>query len=257
MAVEKAYKLLALQENISNNEAKNLIDSGLVYLSGKKIILARGLINTSAKFKVTKLKKPTIIFEDENILAINKPEFINSSDIEKKYKFPLINRLDKETSGVILLAKNEEFRQKAIQEFKNLNVKKTYIAIVSGVVSEKIEINDKILTIKNNNSKGRNEAFSKISDNGKTAFTTVYPFMVSGKKSLVKIEIKTGRTHQIRVHLAAYDHAVIGDEKYAKLSSKRLFLHSYKTEILGYSFVAPLDNSFNEFGFEISKDMKF
>ena len=81
--------------------------------------------------------------------------------------------------------------------------------------------------------------------------------MVSGKKSLVKIEIKTGRTHQIRVHLAAYDHAVIGDEKYAKLSSKRLFLHSYKTEILGYSFVVPLDHSFNEFGFEISKDMKF
>ena len=62
MAVEKAYKLLALQENISNNEAKSLIDSGLVYLSGKKIILARGLINTSAKFKVIKFCKSPLFF---------------------------------------------------------------------------------------------------------------------------------------------------------------------------------------------------
>lgn len=246
MALEKAYKLLALQENISNNEAKKMIDSGLVYASGKKLVLARGLINTNTKFKVIKLKKPAVIFEDSDILVINKPEFINSSEIEKKYKFPLINRLDKETSGVIMLAKNEEFRLKAIEEFKNLKVVKTYIAIVQGIVSEVLKIDDKILTIK-----GKNGAFSKISDQGKTAFTTVYPYMISGKKSLVKIDIKTGRTHQIRVHLSSYNHPIIGDEKYAKISSKRLFLHSYKTEILGQVFTAPLDNSFNEFGFEI------
>ena len=79
--------------------------------------------------------------------------------------------------------------------------------------------------------------------------------MVSGKKSLVKVRIETGRTHQIRVHLANAGFGVIGDEKYAKSRAKRMFLHSYETEILGLKFKAPLGKSFNEFGFEIPKDL--
>ena len=110
--MEKAYKLLAIQEGISNNEAKELIDAGLVSVGGQRVVLARGLLKESAKFKITKLSKPTKIFEDENIIAINKPPFITSEKIAEIFKFPLLNRLDKETSGVIMLYKNEDFQKR-------------------------------------------------------------------------------------------------------------------------------------------------
>ncbi|WP_195836275.1 pseudouridine synthase family protein [Campylobacter portucalensis] len=250
--LEKAYKILALQENISNNEAKKLIDNNLVFIGNKRLNIARQELNSNTKFRVLKIKKPSIIFEDKNIIAVNKPNFIISESLEKIYKARLLNRLDRETSGVVLLSKSDEFRKTAINEFKNLRVKKSYIAIVSGIISEDIEINEPILTIK-----GKNGAFSKISSQGKQAVSFVTPLMISGKKSLIKIDIKTGRTHQIRVHLSSIDHHIIGDEKYSKKSANRMYLHSYKTELLDYKFIANLDESFNNFGFEITKNMKF
>ncbi|NLY03546.1 MAG: RluA family pseudouridine synthase [Campylobacter sp.] len=246
MKNEKAYKLLALQEGITNNAAKELIDSELVYANGKKILIARVLMNVDTKFKVVKQEKPKIIFEDSVIMAVNKPVFVLSDKVAQICQATLLNRLDKGTSGVLLLTKDEEFRTRAIKEFIDMRVKKTYLAIVNGIVSQELVIDDPILTIK-----GKGSAFSKISPNGKSAITKVYPYMISGKKSLVKIEIDTGRTHQIRVHLASQNLGVVGDEKYSKSSSKRMYLHSYKTEILDYEFIAPLDSSFNEFGFEI------
>lgn len=245
--MEKAYKLLALQEKISNNEAKNLIDSGLVSVGGKKIAVARCEVSNNSVFSVLKTKKPKVIFEDDNLIAINKPPFVTSEKISQSFKFALLNRLDKDTSGVLLLYKNEEFAKKAINEFKNMRVKKTYIAMVKGIISEEIHINEPIVTIKN-----KRGAYSKISPNGKTAISDIYPFMVSGKKSIIKVVIKTGRTHQIRVHLANLGFPIIGDEKYGKNRSKRMFLHSYETEILDYKFIAPIDEDFDEFGFEIS-----
>lgn len=252
MKTEKAYKLLALQEKISNGAAKELIDLGLVYADGKKLAIARGEISADTKFKVQDQPKPNIIAEDNDILAINKPAFLTSNKVAEIYKSTLLNRLDKETSGVLLLTKNDEFRSKAIKEFMNMRVKKIYFAIVKGVVSEEMIIDSPILTIK-----GKGGAFSKISPNGKSAITRVFPFMVSGKKSLIRIEIDTGRTHQIRVHLSSQNLPIIGDEKYGKNSSKRMYLHSYQTEILEYKFVAPLDKSFNEFGFEVGKNLVF
>ncbi|PSM51906.1 23S rRNA and tRNA pseudouridine synthase [Campylobacter blaseri] len=250
MTKEKAYKLLAVQEGISNNEAKNLIDNGQVFAHDKKILIARGLISSKTTFKVLKTKEPKVIFEDDNIVAINKPQFTTSEQIAKKFKFELLNRLDKDTSGVILLIKNKEFQEKAIEEFKHLRVKKIYVAMVDGIVSEEIIIDEPIITLKT-----KGGAFSKISKQGKNAITKVEPLMISGKKSIVKVTIQTGRTHQIRVHLASINHPIVGDEKYGKGSSKRLFLHSYETEILGYKFRANLDNSFHAFGFEIPKDI--
>ena len=247
---EKAYKLLAIQENISNNEAKALIDDGLVSAKGVKIKVARELMSENTKFVVQKIAKPVKIYEDENLIAVNKPNFVTSESLKKIFNANLLNRLDKETSGVILLYKNDEFREIAIKEFKNMKVKKTYLAIVNGIVSEDIVIDSPILTLKT-----KGGAISKISKDGKTAITEVYPLMVSGKKSLVKINIQTGRTHQIRIHLASINHAVIGDEKYGKNRNKRMFLHAYETEILGLKFKANLDKSFNEFGFEVPKNI--
>ncbi|MBR8463793.1 RluA family pseudouridine synthase [Campylobacter sp. faydin G-24] len=248
MNQEKAYKLLALQERISNNEAKALIDDGLVSAKGQKVVIARALMGVNTKFSIQEVSRPSVIFEDENLIAINKPAFITSERVSEVYKTPLLHRLDKETSGVLLLVKNDEFGKKAINEFKNLRVSKTYIAMVKGIISEDISINEPILTIK-----GKGGAVSKISKDGKEALSYVSPLMISGKKTLVKVDIKTGRTHQIRVHLANINIPIIGDEKYGKNRANRMFLHAYSLKILGYKFKATLPTDFNAFGFEIPK----
>ncbi|MBN7288595.1 MULTISPECIES: RluA family pseudouridine synthase [Campylobacter] len=247
MNEEKAYKILAMQLNISNNEAKDLIDSGLVFAKGQKVAIARALMNVNTKFSVQETSKPSVIFEDENLLAINKPAFITSEKISQMYKFPLLHRLDKETSGVLLLVKNEEFAKRAIEEFKHMRVEKIYVAAVRGILSEDTRVSEPILTIK---SKGA--AISKISKDGKEAISDITPLMVVGKKTLVKVAIKTGRTHQIRLHLASIDAPIIGDEKYGKNRAKRMYLHSYFIALLGYKFKADVPKDFNELGFEIS-----
>ncbi len=239
MKQEKAYKLLSLQEGISNNEAKKLIDSGLVSARGKKLQIARGLIDVSTKFKVQKIEKEKVIFEDENMLVLDKPAFKITEDLAKNYGFKALHRLDKETSGVLILVKNEEFRTKAIEEFKNLKVKKIYEAIVHGKVAEPIEINSPILTIK-----GKTGAYSKISKKGKEALSIVTPLMIEGKNSKVSVEIKTGRTHQIRVHLASQAHPILGDEKYGQYKAKRLMLHCKEMNLLGKTFKSTTPRDF-------------
>lgn len=248
---EKAYKLLALQEGISNREAKELIDKACVFLKGKKITLARTLVSEKSKFVVKRLKNPRVIFEDEKILAINKPHSFVSEDLEKQFGVKLLNRLDKETSGLILLCKEEKFRQICIEEFKKQRVYKSYIGVLDGILAEKLELSEPILTIKT-----KNGALSKVSKEGLEAKSVIIPLMIENKKTLAKIIIETGRTHQIRVHTAFVKHGIIGDEKYAKISAHRMYLHSYELGILDYFFKADLDEDFNAFGFEI-KNLDF
>ncbi len=243
---DKAYKLLALQENISNREAKELIDKGCVFSHGKKIIVARALMNTKTKFSLVKTKNPNVIFEDEKIIAINKPYAYISEDLEKKFNAKLLNRLDKETSGVILLCKDENFRKLCIEEFKKHRVFKSYIALLDGILAEETEVNEPIFTLK-----AKGGAISKISKDGLAASSLFIPIMMQAKKTLAKIIIKTGRTHQIRVHAKFIKHGIIGDEKYAKISSDRMYLHSYEIHIFDYKFKAELDTSFSKFGFEV------
>ena len=147
--MEKAYKLLAIQEGISNLKAKDLIDRGVVTVGGKKLRLARGQMKDDTIFKVKDIADARIIFENDEILAIDKPAFLNASEVEKRFpQAVLLNRLDKETSGVMLMAKDEEFRQKAIKEFKEHRVYKEYVAIVEGKVVEEILVDLPISTIK-------------------------------------------------------------------------------------------------------------
>jgi 23S rRNA pseudouridine1911/1915/1917 synthase len=242
-----AFKVLAKQELISNKKAKELIDKGLVYSKGKKIVIARGEIDVSSKFVITKLRELEIIFENEDILAINKPPFITTSELEKRFsKLTLLHRLDKETSGVLLFTKNDEFRQKAINEFINKKVYKEYVAIISGRLTEDVEINEKIET-----QKGK-FARSKVSDTGKEATSRVSPLAMIGKKTLVRVIIDTGRTHQIRVHLSHIGYSIVGDKFYGDTSeAKRVMLHSKKIELLGLTLEADIDKDFKEFGFDI------
>ena len=242
MIKEKAYKLLALQESISNRAAKDLIDRGLVFCKGKKVVVARGEIDAESRFRVEKLSRIKVIFEDKFIIAVDKPAHLTSDEVQKKFDAKLLHRLDKGTSGVVLLVKDEEFQKKAIEEFRKKRVYKEYIAIVSGKVVEPFDINEPIITIKKGNS-----FFSKISQNGKEAISHVEPLMIEGKKSKVKVVIETGRTHQIRVHLKSMGFTILGDELYGGRESKRLMLHAHKISLLGYEFKSNEPKEFQRF----------
>lgn len=235
MATDKAYKVLAQANGISNNKAKELIDKGLVYVEDKKVKIARADISTDTVFRIEYPEKIEILYQDEDIIAINKPAQVDSYEIQDSIEgAELLHRLDRDTSGVLLLGKNRPFIERAIAEFKNRNVEKHYVAWVDGVIFEKVEIDEPIFTIK------KGKAFSIIDPlRGKKAHTIVTPEEVQGKKSKVNIEITTGRTHQIRVHLAHIGHPIVGDEQYgSRTQSKRVLLHSLKMKILDYEFNA-------------------
>ncbi|MCT7601372.1 pseudouridine synthase family protein [Aliarcobacter butzleri] len=245
---DKAYKLLALQEKISNSKAKELIDKGVVKVGDKKVLIARGEIRTDTKFTIKEINKVKVIFEDKDILVVDKPAFLTADEVCKKFENAiLLNRLDKETSGVMMFAKNEEFQKKAIKEFQANRVYKEYVAIVEGKVVDEIEIDKPILTTKD-----RGMAKSKIDvKRGKPAKSTVYPLLVEGNKSKIKVVIESGRTHQIRVHLNSVGLPIIGDAIYGRVSSNvnRVLLHSKITKIFGYTFEAHEPKEFKVYDF--------
>lgn len=238
--MEKAYKLLAKQEGISNKRAKELIDRGLVYILDRKVKIARAEVAKDTIFRVESIDNIDIIYEDDNIIAVNKPPLLDSYEIldilkSRDKNIELIHRLDRDTSGVLLLAKDRAFLKDAINAFKQKKVKKRYIAWIEGMFFEEITIDAPITTHKRGN-----KAFSKIDKkNGKPAITVVKPIEIQGKKSKVSIEIKTGRTHQIRLHLSSIRHPIVGDERYGSVTrSKRVLLHAKSISLLGYEFEA-------------------
>jgi 23S rRNA pseudouridine1911/1915/1917 synthase len=243
MATDKAYKLVSLQEGVSNTQAKSMIDRGLVYVGNKKVMIARGELDEKTMFIVQKVQKIKPIFENSDLIVVDKPAFVNSDEIERQYKgAQLLHRLDRETSGVLMLVKNEEFREKAIEEFKKDRVYKEYIAWVEGIISEPIDIDKPIVTQKKNN-----KAYSNVSGKGKPARTEVFPDIVSAKKTKIKCIIHNGRTHQIRTHLRYIDHPIVGDEQYGGRRAKRVMLHAHKVRLLGMEFIAPEPREFVNF----------
>ena len=237
---EKAYKLLASQLEISGKRAKELIDRGLVYVGDRKLKIARAQLPEDTKFRVEMPSKIAIIYEDSELLVVNKPAFLDSYEVEASFSgASLIHRLDRETSGVLLLAKDEAFLKKAVESFRNRLVKKFYTAWVEGVIYEEMLIDLPIHTIKGPKS------ISKVNKKiGKEAVTIVKPNEVQGKKSKIDIEIKTGRTHQVRLHLSHMGHPVVGDEQYGSpTKSKRVLLHASKIVLFNKEFIAaePVD----------------
>ncbi|QOP41893.1 RluA family pseudouridine synthase [Sulfurimonas marina] len=243
MATEKAYKLVAQQEGISNSQAKSMIDRGLVYVGNKKVMIARGEIDVKTIFRIEKVEKPKIIFENDDIVVVDKPAYVNSDELERQFKGArLLHRLDRETSGVLMLVKNEEFREKAIKEFAQDKVYKEYIAWLEGTLAEPVTVDKPIVTQKKNN-----KAYSNVSGKGKPAITEFYPEAVSAKKTKAKVIIHHGRTHQIRVHARYIEHPIIGDEQYGGRRAKRVMLHAHKVKLLGMEFVSPEPKAFIHF----------
>jgi 23S rRNA pseudouridine1911/1915/1917 synthase len=241
---EKAYKVLAIQEKISNGEAKKLIDRGAVYLKGKRVNIARAEVPIETRFKVKKIERPKMIFEDDKILVVDKPVFLDSEEVAKFFgkDIFLLHRLDRDTSGLLLLGKDKDFQATVINEFKKQRVYKEYVAWVNGKIVEPITITKKLKKIQ----KGGG-AKTVVAKDGLEATTHIEPLSISGSKTKVKAVIESGRTHQIRVHLSSIGFPIIGDKIYGGAEFERLLLHSKKMEFLDYSFEVQEPQIFGQF----------
>ena len=206
---------------------------------------------------------PEVLFEDEVFLVINKPSgwvvnYVSSAKkspiletwLTKNYKYEIagnkefrsgiVHRLDKETSGVLVVAKTEVAFKYLQKQFKSRQVKKQYLALVH----VKVEPGDGVISTPIGRLPWRRDRFGVIAGgrNAETGYSAKdYYKQVSNSQefTLLKVSPRTGRTHQIRVHMKRLGHSVVGDEFYAgrKVSRSdrewcpRLFLHAWKLSI--------------------------
>lgn len=182
------------------------------------------------------LDKDRILFEDDSLIAYDKPAGI-SCDAEAVFKATgliLLHRLDKETTGVLLLAKNDKAAKGILDQFKQRLIKKCYCAIVDGALSTKSGVIENGL-VKKKVYQGQTLWGEVDKKQGLYAYTA-WQCVQSGKDaSLVHCFPKTGRMHQLRVHLAGIGHPILGDYQYGKRFQcshrpSRYLLHALEVE---------------------------
>ena len=187
-----------------------------------------------------------ILYEDDDVLVVNKPSGLLThakgglSDeptvaeiIRLKTSFAtdtdrpgIVHRLDRDTSGLLIIAKNPESAAHLQRQFAERTAKKTYIAITDG----KPKLNAAKIDLPIGRNPSAPSAF-RIDPNGKPAQTTYHVLAKNDTQSLVELKPTTGRTHQLRVHLAHLNAPILGDRVYGKSSDCRMMLHAQKLEI--------------------------
>ena len=183
----------------------------------------------------------------------------NLSSVNGNIRPGIIHRLDKDTSGLILVAKNNYAHAKLASMFIDKTIHKTYLCIVKGNFSEG-NLSGRIENLIGRDTKDRKK-MTVVKENGKIAISNYKVIEQVEGYSLVEVAIETGRTHQIRVHMKSINHVILGDAVYGTEDKnvKRQMLHAYKLE-----FLNPLDNKeyvfkgklFNDF-IEVAKKLKF
>lgn len=195
-----------------------------------------------------------IIYEDSNILLVNKkPGLIvhpdkdfqtdclinriknylfkkNEYDPAKENSFApsLVNRIDRNTSGIVIAAKNAQALNILNQKMKSREISKSYICIVSGIMDKKSDTLKGYLQKNHEQNKVYIKNSKSINDDSKTIITKYKVIDSSKNFSLLEVDLLTGRTHQIRAHLASIDHAILGDGKYGKNTVNRLTGYKYQ-----------------------------
>lgn len=198
-----------------------------------------------------------VLMEDEALMALDKPagvavhggSGVSFGVIEQLRRarpalanLELVHRLDRETSGVLLVAKKRSALKNLQDQFRDRETGKTYLALVLGLWPSNKKVIDSPLmkyTIPNGVGEGerRVKVVGKDDPNGMRSITLVRVARTVGPYTLLEVTIKTGRTHQIRVHLASQGHPIAGDDKYGdfehnkllqKMGLKRMFLHAWQ-----------------------------
>jgi len=186
---------------------------------------------------------PPILYEDDDVIAIHKPAGVLTTDLH--YGVGYVHRLDKDTSGVLVFAKNKIAYDFLRNAFHDREVKKTYLAFVYGVPKEKKGIIDFDISRSRKDFRLRS-AQPKAKGRLRDAVTRYEVIGEIPDFALLKVHPETGRTHQIRVHLKAIHHPIVGDPLYAPnppshgsgeashplaLSLKRLGLHAHEIDL--------------------------
>lgn len=229
--------------SFSRSYFKNLIDSGDVLVDEKEVKSGEKLkMGKSVKVRFKEPEKISteaedvdfeIVYEDDDIVVINKPQGLvvhpcsstrhgtlvngllyrvkNLSGINGKLRPGIVHRLDKETSGLLVVAKNDKAHISLAEQIKNKTCKRNYLAILEGnLKDDEGEIETKI---------GRDKKDRKkmaVIENGRVAITNYKVLERFKNACLVEFSLKTGRTHQIRVHAKFLNHPIIGDKVYGK-----------------------------------------
>lgn len=211
----------------------------------------------------------SVLYEDENILVVNKPigllvhEDINETvytlnnevlsylkrngeyddSLENTFVPGPVHRLDRNTSGIVIFGKNLGALQHLNEMMKQRHcIEKKYLTIVAGKISEDL---DMINYVRKSDTQNKMRVVSKHDPKGLKMHTMVHPLEYSDNYSLIEVKIITGRTHQIRIHMASIDHPVIGDSKYGDFELNKYvkkqyglshqFLHAHQIK-----FIKPL-----------------
>ncbi|MDH4209544.1 MAG: RluA family pseudouridine synthase [Anaerolineae bacterium] len=249
--------------HLSRSQIKQLIMDGLVTVNGEVVKashrLEQGdqvLLRTPEAEQVVLVPEPTplsVVYEDQDLLVVDKPAglvvhpapghrggtLVNALlarypdlPIDESKRPGIVHRLDKDTSGLIIVAKNEEARQKLQQQFKESRVGKIYLALVEGRVEPARGVIDAALGRDPRNRK----RMAVIPRGGRQSRTEYRVLEQLGDRSLLEVRPLTGRTHQVRVHLAFIGHPVVGDRTYGyrrqRLEVTRQFLHAHRLRFL-------------------------
>ena len=235
--------------NLSKNSVKSLLHNEKVFVNGNMTTKYNYELNIGDVVEIREkvAKNIDIIYEDKDIIVINKPSGLLTVATEKEKnktayhlvmeylkkknknnRIFIIHRLDKDTSGIIMFAKNERAKYLYQDNWNDIVKKRCYYAVIDG------KMQNKEGTIKSYLKENGNMVYSVKDRSGKLAITEYKVLKERKNISLLDINLKTGRKNQIRVHMKENKTPILGDLKYGEKSKliNRLALHAYKLELV-------------------------
>ena len=232
--------------NYSKSKIKSLLKYKKIYVNNKIVSKLPYNVSNNDVINIDLDKNQNIpfdiIYEDNEILVVDKKAGIltvGSSNLDtntlyrqvreyatnNRFQVFIVNRIDKETSGIVMFAKSERIKMLYQNNWNELVTKRCYIALVEGTIKTDGRI-DNLLYEENN-------TFVHSSRIGKRAITNYHVIKYNDKYTLLDIDIETGRKNQIRVHMSELGHPIVGDKKYGSTKDpiNRMCLHAYRLEL--------------------------